>query len=42
MENITHPQETNIQPVNLTEEDLTPQVICFDADGKAEGVKLEI
>lgn len=42
MEKITQPQETEIQTALLTEENMAPQVICFDAEGKAELVKLAI
>jgi hypothetical protein len=43
MENVTQHQDTQLQDILSTEEELlAPQVICFDAEGKAESVKLKI
>jgi len=42
MENATEPREQETEDILLAEEEMAPQVICFNAEGKAELVKLAI
>ena len=42
MENVIQSPDIQLQDILLTEEDMAPQVICLDAEGKAVSVKLKI